>query len=313
MLLFIKDLRPPAGAFASFLNFNNPGAMFYSLWLSFCCIFITGTQKYDFICKTFKPIHMKSRFLLFLATAAAISSCSSAYKSGQTPDDVYYSPARGAEEYVETRQDDNRRYRNYEVETSEDRWLRMRVRNPYRWNSFDDYDWNIHNSWTRNTYSPYSYNWNSYWNRYWTWNSFYNPYCTNIVVVNPKGNAPVYNKVRNFSLGSYTNTNYNNSNNTTNFRSKTNTGVVRPSATGSGYNNGNSNSVGSSLRRVFSSETGTNSYQPTGSRESRSYTPSNSGGSSGSSSGSSGRSSSSGGSSGGGGSTSGGSSGRRGG
>lgn len=258
---------------------------------------------------------MKSRFLLLLATAAAFSSCTSVYKSGQTPDDVYYSPAREVDAYVETRQEDNRRYRNYEMDNVEDRWLRMRVRNPYRWNSFDDYDWNIHNSWTYNTYSPYSYNWNSYWNRYWTWNSFYNPYCNNVIVVNPKGNAQVYNKVRNFSLGSYTNTNYNNRNTLNNYRSKTNTGVVRPSATGSGYNNSNSNnnSVGSSLRRVFSSEgsSSNNRYQPTGSRESRTYSPSNSGGSNSSSSGSSGRSSSSGGSTGG--STTSGSSGRRGG
>lgn len=36
---------------------------------------------------------MKINYLLIIATLAALSSCSTAYRSGQTPDDVYYSPA----------------------------------------------------------------------------------------------------------------------------------------------------------------------------------------------------------------------------
>lgn len=41
---------------------------------------------------------MNIKILLFAISAAAISSCNSAYKSTQTPDDVYYSKARVAEE-----------------------------------------------------------------------------------------------------------------------------------------------------------------------------------------------------------------------
>ncbi|MEO8853190.1 MAG: hypothetical protein ABI359_05395 [Ginsengibacter sp.] len=36
---------------------------------------------------------MKINYLLIIATVASLSSCSTAYRSGQTPDDVYYSPA----------------------------------------------------------------------------------------------------------------------------------------------------------------------------------------------------------------------------
>jgi hypothetical protein len=63
------------------------------------------------------------------------------YKSGQTPDDVDYSPEREGAAYVETKPSNNR-YQSYEYDNADDRWLRMRVRNPYRWNAFDDYDWN---------------------------------------------------------------------------------------------------------------------------------------------------------------------------
>ena len=36
---------------------------------------------------------MKTKHLLLLILIAVFSSCSSAYRIGQTPDDVYYSPA----------------------------------------------------------------------------------------------------------------------------------------------------------------------------------------------------------------------------
>ncbi len=252
---------------------------------------------------------MNSRFLLVLAISAGFASCSSAYKTTQTPDDVYYSPERESAEYVEVKQDRAGRYSSYEYDNYNDHWLRMRVRNPYRWNAFDDYDWNSYSTWNIGWGSPYAYSWNNYWNSYWTWNSFYNPYCPNIIILNPKTNPVVYNRVRNFSLGSYTNTNYNNSN-TQLFRKGTSSRL--PNSGYGNYNNSN-NSLGSSIRRVFkngnsSSYDNSNSYRNSGnSSPSRSYTPSSSSSSSSSSS----RSSSSGSSSGG--SSSGGGSGRRGG
>jgi len=254
---------------------------------------------------------MKSRFLLLVLAAAAISSCSTSYKSGQTPDDVYYSPAKEAAEYVEIKESNNSRYRGYEYDNADDRWLRMKVRNPYRWNTFDNYDWNAYGSWSNNYSYGYGSGWNSYWNGYYTWNNGYNPYCRNIVVVDPKGNPAAYNKVRNFSLNSYTNTNYSNSN----AAARNKSSVRLPGGSSGSYNNSNSNSLGNSLRKVFSGSSntygnnnGSNNSSSSSDRSSRSYTPSNS--TSNSSSGSSSSGSSSGGSS----SSSGGSSsGRRGG
>lgn len=41
---------------------------------------------------------MKHKILPIISTVLILSSCSTAYKSTQTPDDVYYSPATGIEE-----------------------------------------------------------------------------------------------------------------------------------------------------------------------------------------------------------------------
>ena len=96
---------------------------------------------------------MNSRIILLGLAVAAFSSCSTAYRTGQTPDDVYYSPARETEAYAKVESNDDRRYRaddryrddrysNDEYVNSDDRWLRMRVRNRYRWSAFDDYAYN---------------------------------------------------------------------------------------------------------------------------------------------------------------------------
>ena len=124
---------------------------------------------------------MKSSLLLLVFTVLILASCSTAYRSGQTPDDVYFSPARERDAYakVEQQQDNESRYRNYDDEyiASEDRYLRMRVRNRTRWSAFDDYDYNSYsynyNNW--NMHNPYSYSYNNYFKSYWAWNSWYNP------------------------------------------------------------------------------------------------------------------------------------------
>jgi hypothetical protein len=41
---------------------------------------------------------MNIKVLLLALAAGSIASCSTAYKSGQTPDDLYYSPVRVVEE-----------------------------------------------------------------------------------------------------------------------------------------------------------------------------------------------------------------------
>ncbi|MEJ7767822.1 MAG: hypothetical protein WKF89_08420 [Chitinophagaceae bacterium] len=52
-----------------------------------------------------------TKFLLLALGVIALTSCSTAYKMGQTPDDVYFSPAKErqqSEEYVASRRDDDR-------------------------------------------------------------------------------------------------------------------------------------------------------------------------------------------------------------
>lgn len=131
---------------------------------------------------------MNTRILLLAAVAVGLSSCSTMYKSGQTPDDVYYSPApqqRVASSYNNNSNDDeyyedNGRDEYVDVQTeqdrsaysSEDNYLRMKVRNPSLWSSLDDYSY-----YGGGMYSPFSYGNGfgmglGYYNPY----SFYSPY-----------------------------------------------------------------------------------------------------------------------------------------
>src|SRR5688500_14618714 len=108
---------------------------------------------------------MKS-LLPFCAFIVLLSSCTTAYKTGQTPDDVYYSPARAQDEYVRTenRQEQYNRQDRYNQpdQSEDDRYLRMKVRNRRAWSDLDYY------------YSdPFAYNYN-YHNRFNNYGSLYN-------------------------------------------------------------------------------------------------------------------------------------------
>jgi len=229
---------------------------------------------------------MKSTILLLAVFAAALSSCTTAYKTGQTPDDVYFSPARPQDEYVQVEKEDNtRRYRN-DDEYYDDRYLRMKVHNRTRWNVLDDwYDYERYG--VRGNYYYGTYN-----NPYNSWNYYYNPYCYNnysnsFIIVNPKyiSKTTTSVKPRNFSLNSYSNSNFSNTN--INSRPTNRSVISRPV-----YNN--SNSLSNTLKQIFSGSNN-NSSNSSNNSSSRTYTPTNnssssssSGSSSSSSSGSSG-------------------------
>ena len=53
---------------------------------------------------------MKSSILLLAFSSLVIRSCTTAYKTGQTPDDVYFSPERPANEYVNVEKENDRYY-----------------------------------------------------------------------------------------------------------------------------------------------------------------------------------------------------------
>ncbi|MEO6489395.1 MAG: hypothetical protein ABIO04_05580 [Ferruginibacter sp.] len=206
---------------------------------------------------------MNIKTLLFVCSAAAITSCSTAYRSGQTPDDVYYSPKRVIEE--DSHQERNKE--NVKKENLEDREVRMAVYDR-RWRDFDD-DYNYR-------YDPYhyGYSYGYYYNPYYC---HYPVYFNNIVIINPKNTVP-----RMTNLGSYNNPSY----------------IVSSVKTGNGswinnprpYNNSNNNS--SMIRRILTTTNSSNNNSYTPSNNSRSYTPSSSSSSNSgsSSSGSSGRS-----------------------
>lgn len=249
--------------------------------------------------------------LPILATVLLASSCTTAYKSGQTPDDVYFSPERkvSGNEYVQQNRNNNdyredqptyrsnRRnsdYRDDYAYTDEDRYLRMKVRNRNRWNDLDMYYNDPYyggyyarpglyagvGMWGGNFWSPYSY-YNS-WNN---WNFFYNPYYNpynrpwghNVIVVNPT--SPVYNRPRTYNLNTFNN--------------RSNNGFSSPKSSGNNYQSfdnrptRSAGSWGNDVRRSFgnSSNNSNNSYSAP-SRSSSSSGGSSSGSSSGSSRGS---------------------------
>src|SRR5688572_388250 len=143
---------------------------------------------------------MKKTILLLAVSAALLSSCSTSYKTGQTPDDVYYSPSRPQQEdeYVQSEKKDEQQYRNDEY--YDDRYLRMKVRNRTRWTDLDDW-------YNYDKYSlSYNYYFGSYHNPYNSWNYYYNPYCcchNNYSYGNPKTTSYTYSRPRMFNLGAY--------------------------------------------------------------------------------------------------------------
>jgi hypothetical protein len=75
------------------------------------------------------------RIILVFSLASIMMGCSTAYRSGQTPDDVYFSPVREESGYVNV--DEDRSYRESDIPLN-DRYLRMKAMGGSRWRSFDD-------------------------------------------------------------------------------------------------------------------------------------------------------------------------------
>lgn len=220
---------------------------------------------------------------LFCLFVVLLSSCTTAYKARQTPDDVYFSPARPHDEYVRTENKQDKY--SYNEQSDDDRYLRMKVRNRRTWSDLDYY------------YSdPYAYNYNRFnsygniynntpWNQYSSWNYYYNPYNnyygstgynrhnpygSNVIIVDRR--PPVYNRPRTFNLNVY-NPQPNSSD------SKSSRRVYR--GDNRNYNNTDNNSnsnSGSSLRNTFgntnSSSNNTSTRQSTA--PARTEQPSNS-------------------------------------
>ena len=139
---------------------------------------------------------------VLLTVVVLLHSCTTAYRTGQTPDDVYFSPNRPEEEYLVLQRQETRRYRNAN-EDYEDRYLRMRVRDRNRWDELND--WYAYERWTLgfNSYFTPSLNpfvsWNHYYNPYY----LNNPYLYGTSFGNTASIKTTYTKPRIFNLNSY--------------------------------------------------------------------------------------------------------------
>lgn len=198
---------------------------------------------------------MQSKILLFVLSVAAFSSCSTAYKTGQTPDDVYYSPAKVVEQkkYNEPEQE------RYTVKNDYEITMGIRDR---RWRDFrNDYEYD---------YSPYNYCYSKYTNHGYYYNPYYYPWA----IYTSKVSAPVNTTPRMVNLNTY------NGYNTRVAKGKTN-GTNTFSNSSSQYNNSNRSSsrIGNILRQTIEPTSASPS-----SNSSRTYTPSSSNSSNGSSS-----------------------------
>jgi hypothetical protein len=211
---------------------------------------------------------MQSKILLFALSVAAFSSCSTAYKTGQTPDDVYYSPVKVVEERKETKRKEQR----YE-KTNNDYEITMSIRDR-RWRDFrDDYEYDN---------SPYNYCYCNCKNTGYYYNPYYYPWA--IYSISPTYKVPVNSTPRMVNLNTY------NGYNTRVATSKTN-GTLNMSTSSSQYNN--SNRSGSRLGNILRQTIEPTPITPSSSNNSRTYSPSSSSSSSSSGSSSSGSGSSS--------------------
>lgn len=106
---------------------------------------------------------MNTRIILMAIGATLLGSCSTMYKSGPTPDDVYFSPAAPESGYVSRdnydRYDRGGSYEDGYVDMS-DRYLRMKSSSRRRWSAFDD---------------DFMYWNNPYWNNSFMFNSWSRP------------------------------------------------------------------------------------------------------------------------------------------
>lgn len=152
----------------------------------------------------------KLNILIIASSAILLGSCSSAYRAGQTPDDLYYSApkevvAYGDEEYLTVNNGKERYSRNNRMQEYNDYGYDAPYSYPsgYYPSAFNNYYWNnwsynygmfgflpsfsfggLYGGWGLNMGSGY---YNSLMNPWSSWNSLYYPYSYNPYGYNPYG------------------------------------------------------------------------------------------------------------------------------
>ncbi|MEO6328678.1 MAG: hypothetical protein ABIO55_07095 [Ginsengibacter sp.] len=202
---------------------------------------------------------MNIKLILVVLVAGGLSSCSTAYKIEQTPDDVYYSPAPPQNDYVQVKKEEDRTV--YTNSSPDDREIMRRVNNR-RWRRNNPYDYGYG--------YPYDYGYYPYGNNY-------------PVYSNPKSgsSSPTFIGPRKYNLGTYTTP-------AVTYTLDPKSGkIMNAPASSSTRANGtparsfnkpnNGTGVGNIIRKVFSgsgSGAGDNNDNTSQSRSSRSFEPS---------------------------------------
>lgn len=176
-----------------------------------------------------KTFAMK-RIMIVVLLASLLTGCSTAYRTGQTPDDVYFSPAMNRGEYLAMEEEGGY---NVDRVPMTDRYLRMKTNGRSRWMMFDDdfAYWNnpVWNNrsyfdlYTPNTHFGFGNSWMN-WNRFPMGNGMFfgnnlmfgNPFAFNpfspmyygqpVVMINnfkPMVTNPRANTPRTYSLNNY--------------------------------------------------------------------------------------------------------------
>jgi hypothetical protein len=262
------------------MQFYN--AMAEHLLLNRLCSFKVATKVVTSILKLFKLFAMRTSILLLVLSVIIFAGCTSAYKTGQTPDDVYFSPPRVQDEYVKVQEKEENRNRNYDQDVYyDDYYLRMKTHDRYRWSNLDDdyyyqrrYSSSYYNCWCSNPWTPYTY-----------WNYYYNPYGSK-VLVDPK--STVYSSPRISNLHTYNSTQLTNNtySNPKSVHNNSNSIYNQPrifNNNSNGNNSATNSNTGNFLRSIFN---GGSSSSSGSSGSSGSTTSPSSSGSSGSSGGS---------------------------
>lgn len=238
---------------------------------------------------------MNAKFLLLAVGIAGLTSCATSYKTGQTPDDVYFSPAPKYVEKEVVKEEENRQDNYYDYR---DRAARMKTTNYRRWNSLDDpyyfdsysyspsynYKYNYSYGYSYN-YNPFAFNTSGYYGNHYGYGGYcccYNNTGYGYTPIRPTyyGNngysytpvKPQYTAPRGGGTTGYGSGNYSNTNN--NSKSGGGLGRIFNGSSSSNSNNSNSNSNSSSSTPV-------RTYEPSSSSSSSNSTPSSSSSSSG--------------------------------
>jgi len=206
---------------------------------------------------------MKHTLLISVLSIGLLSGCSTAFKSGQTPDDVYYSPGRNREETTQkeeqTQKKQKEEYEQY-VSSQDDRYLHMKVANRSRWSSLDNYDY-----WYDSRYDFCTCYCNTGWNSYNAWNPYWNLGLRPGLSSNWGWNSPIYTVVK-YTSPVYANNGYTSGSNISAYKNKSynnsNLGYKDPKTGNFVTNGNNNNSFGNLLKRVFTgtSTDNTNSF-----------------------------------------------------